>query len=186
MMPQSVFPLIWSFLLEPSDVMDPAAEGCVIYFKSVASFMLVSRGTEEAFDDCNGWKQCSAALLREADAKDDTIESYQHQIINLFSEKNPYDSLTTDGMQLCRTRSHQVNAMRNAAARLDFVHGVLSSHLAAQFVEETVTLEHDMIFFTFSSKCWNWPLIFSRYCKDSKRVLMSKPETVLCIIPMES
>jgi hypothetical protein len=48
-MPQSLFPLVWSFLLEPpssDNHIDPESMTGCIDFQSIASFMLVNRGEQ--------------------------------------------------------------------------------------------------------------------------------------------
>jgi hypothetical protein len=67
-MPDSVYPLIWSFLFDSDSEtgfsLDPSLD-----FKSVMSFMLVSKTSKGAFDDCRGWWLCAKALKREAEFK---------------------------------------------------------------------------------------------------------------------
>jgi hypothetical protein len=64
-MPDSVYPLIWSFLLD-SD----SETGSSFDFKSIMSFMLVNKTSKDAFDNCRGWWLCAQALKQEAEAKE--------------------------------------------------------------------------------------------------------------------
>jgi hypothetical protein len=45
--PVAVYPILWSFLLSSSDTTEPV-DGYLIHFKIIASFRLVSRGSNEA------------------------------------------------------------------------------------------------------------------------------------------
>ena len=64
-MPDSVYPLIWSFLLD-SD----SETGSSLDFKSIMLFMLVNKTSKDTFDDCRGWWLCTQALKQEAEAKE--------------------------------------------------------------------------------------------------------------------
>jgi hypothetical protein len=63
-MPDSVYSLIWSFILDSG-----SEKGSSLDFKSIMSFMLVSKTSKGAFDDCRGWWLCAKALKREAELK---------------------------------------------------------------------------------------------------------------------
>ena len=56
----AIFPVVWSFLLEPSRN-DPSSRTSSIDFKSISSFMLVNTSAKEAFDTANGWSLCLEA-----------------------------------------------------------------------------------------------------------------------------
>ncbi len=68
----AVFPLVWSFLLEPSRI-DPSSTTGSIDFKSIRSFMLVSKSAKEAFDASNGWALCLRAIKQEITVKEEFI-----------------------------------------------------------------------------------------------------------------
>jgi hypothetical protein len=63
-MPDSVYPLVWSFLLDTT-----CSRAYLLEFKSIRSFMLVNKTSKGAFDDCRGWWFCAKALKREDVAK---------------------------------------------------------------------------------------------------------------------
>jgi hypothetical protein len=78
--PDAVYSLIWSFLL------DSTSDRALMWdfrlgFKSIRSFMLVNKISKEAFDDCRGWWLCAQALKREAAAKQSFIHHYKERVI---------------------------------------------------------------------------------------------------------
>lgn len=72
-MPEKVYPILWSFLLDSSNTSE--TDGCLLDFKSIASLMLVSRASKEAFDACRGWLICAQVLEQEADNKRQILRS---------------------------------------------------------------------------------------------------------------
>jgi hypothetical protein len=80
-MPDEVYPLIWNFLLEESN---PTESGEFLdHFYSIASFMLVSKASKEAFDASRGWWHCARALKREADAKDLLLGRFEERCLEI-------------------------------------------------------------------------------------------------------
>jgi hypothetical protein len=63
-MPDAVYPLIWSFLLDST-----SGTASSLDFKSISTLMLVNKTSKGTFDDCRGWWLCAQALKREATAK---------------------------------------------------------------------------------------------------------------------
>jgi len=140
-MPQSVFPLMWNFLLEPSDTIDPDSKESCVDFKSIASFMLVSRGTKQAFDDCNGWSLCLQAVKRDISAKEECIENFKNQAQPLISLVGTDNVLTTQELQMCRSLLDDRDDMRIVATRLTFIQNELlpkASSLAGTYCGERV------------------------------------------------
>ena len=134
-LPPSVISLVWSFLLEPS--YDPTSTKASVDFDSIASFMLVSRGTKEAFDACNGWSMCLQAVKREIDAKEEFIDGYKKEA-NTLARKG---GLSNKEIQLCRSLLDDADSIRAGAARLVFVKSQLlpvASRLAGIYCGERV------------------------------------------------
>jgi hypothetical protein len=71
----AVYPIVWSFLLHSGGTSE---ERCIDY-KNIASFMLVSRASKEAFDRCRGWWHCAQALKREGDSKLMLIRAFEER-----------------------------------------------------------------------------------------------------------
>lgn len=99
-MPPSVFPIIWSFLLNSKrSYFDPEeTTGCVDY-KSIASFMLVSRGTKAAFDECNGWQLCLEALDRDFYVQQEFLWRYERK----FEELAKLEERNEESIQQCHS-----------------------------------------------------------------------------------
>lgn len=114
-MPQSVFPLLWSFLLESpsSDNIDPESFTACLDFKSIASFMLVSRGTKQAFDECNGWALCLQALKMDIHAKEELVQSYERQAEQLVT----YGRLSNEELEQIESLLQDQDRMRAVAQR---------------------------------------------------------------------
>lgn len=74
MMPDAVYSLIWSFLLEPAS--QASRHGgryvCSLDMKSISSFMLVNQRAKEEFDTFNGWRLVARAFHRES------IQRHEH------------------------------------------------------------------------------------------------------------
>lgn len=81
-MPLSVFPLIWNFLLEPGNTNPKSTNpgNACIDFKSIASFMLVSKAAKEAFNSCNGWAHCVRAVGKEIFARKEYLENFRNRV----------------------------------------------------------------------------------------------------------
>jgi len=66
-MPDTVYSLIWSFLLEPGQAHQSAREyTCTLDLQSISSFLLVNQRAKEEFHALEGWRLVAKALSRES------------------------------------------------------------------------------------------------------------------------
>ena len=125
-MPIEAYPILWTFLL---DCTSNTSDGCFVDFKSIASLMLVSRASKEAFHACRGWWMCAQALKREAEAKRELIRSFCWRG-HLTLQRLPGD--TSGYVTWC----HEIQRMMEIDAHIICIHSELlpqACHLALSY-----------------------------------------------------
>jgi hypothetical protein len=127
-MPDAVYPLIWSFLLNSA-----SGTASSVDFKSILSFMLVNKTSKVAFDDCRGWWLCAQALKREAEAKRLLDEGFRDRAMYLVK------------LHLYRTRSYreEIKRAREVNSRILSIQSALlpeASRLAILYDGDIVSM----------------------------------------------
>jgi hypothetical protein len=139
-MPDSVYSLIWSFLLDSG-----SETGSSLDFKSVMSFMLVSKTSKGAFDNCRGWWLCAQALKREADAKYRWMTRFMvrafvvHQRMDLWKVNLFKISSNLKGIR------NKIKQAREVDARILLIQGTLLpevNRLAILYGGDSVSMHH--------------------------------------------
>jgi hypothetical protein len=127
-MPDAVYPLMWSFLLDSTSTSGTAS---ALDFKSILSFILVNKTSKGTFDDCRGWWLCAQALKREAEAKQSLVYRFEDQAMNIwtFYKESPY--------------REEIKQAREMDSRILSIQSVLlpqANHLAVLHGSEKVTM----------------------------------------------
>lgn len=136
MMPHAVIPLVWDFLLESSSTINTDSDFKYVDFKSIRSFMLVSRETKDAFDACNGRQICAQALKRDSDFKIQFLNNFILRVEQAFSERR---GINHTMMNLLRSLSEEAEraSMTAINARVTLVqNNLLRNQLAAEFDQD--------------------------------------------------
>jgi hypothetical protein len=127
-MPDAVYPLMWSFLLDSTSTSGTAS---ALDFKSILSFMLVNKTSKGTFDDCRGWWLCAQALKREAEAKRLLVNGFQDRAmyVSTYYKQSPY--------------REEIEQARENNSRIVSIQSVLlpeASHLAVLYGSEEVSM----------------------------------------------
>jgi hypothetical protein len=125
-MPDAVYPLMWSFLLDSA-----SGTASSVDFKSIVSFMLVNKTSKGTFDDCRGWWLCAQALKREAEAKRLLVNGFQDRAmyVSTYYKQSPY--------------REEIEQARENNSRIVSIQSVLlpeASHLAVLYGSEEVSM----------------------------------------------
>jgi hypothetical protein len=94
----AVFPVVWSFLLEPSRN-DPSSRTSSIDFKSISSFMLVNTSAKEAFDTANGWSLCLEAIKLNISANKEFVNIYMNRVAHVLQQYDTNQSSSNEEIQ---------------------------------------------------------------------------------------
>jgi hypothetical protein len=125
-MPDAVYPLMWSFLLDSA-----SGTASSVDFKSIVSFMLVNKTSKGTFDDCRGWWLCAQALKREAEAKRLLVYGFRDRAmyVSTYYKQSPY--------------REEIEQARENNSRIVSIQSVLlpeASHLAVLYGSEEVSM----------------------------------------------
>jgi hypothetical protein len=120
-MPDAVYPLIWSFLLDST-----SGTASCLDFKSILPFMLVNKTSKGAFDDCRGWWLCAQALKREAEAKRLLVDNFADRAmyVDIYYDETPS---YREEIEWARQMNYRILSIQSAllpeASRLAVLYG---------------------------------------------------------------
>jgi hypothetical protein len=128
--PDAVYPLIWSFLLDSAMCSHTASS---LDFQSILQFMVVNKSSKGAFDDCRGWWLSAEALKREAEAKLLLIVHFGNRAcyVEKFCEESP-------------TYAEEIERARQMNSRMILIQSALlpeASRLAVLYGSEEVSMD---------------------------------------------
>ena len=128
----TVFPVVWSFLLEPSRN-DPSSRTSTIDFKSISSFMLVNTSAKEAFDTANGRSLCLEAIKLDFSANKEFVNIYMNRVTHVLQQYDSNQSSSDEEIQQCQSLLEEADLLRFVLSRLALLKNQLlptASHIA--------------------------------------------------------
>lgn len=130
----AVLPILWSFLLEPGSIKDPAShEETCVDFKSITSLLFVDKRTKDSFDACNGRVMCVRAWNEELFVKGRYLQENIASIYETFCQREWSHTGTIEEKQLLDSLLNKVRDLKAVWDRLAFI---LLEQLHGHFAEE--------------------------------------------------